>query len=195
MHDMAEVRVLRPGGLTADDIAFRQKLFSVVRETAIDDQGYMTESPLLKAMLLWPLETELFAERLAMRFHTKEVGLVIGIDTDGAILANGVARILKRLYMEHRPVAFLSMRRDLGGSYAFSFPAPEVLRGANTIIIEPFLSSKRWLPIRDCLEVIEGMKLNTNVSAIGTVIQCDGPPVGMKNGFRIESLYRGEFPD
>ncbi len=190
---LAEVRTLRPTGLLEEDIKFRQKLFSVIASAAIGDDGILTELPLLKAMLLRPAETEVFASRLARLFHTKEVTLVIGIDDHGAVLAHSVARILEGLYSSDRPVSFLSMKENHDGTYAFSLHAPEVLRGANAILIEPFLAPGRWPRIQTCLKSIEALSLNANVSAIGTVIEFDGRPAGTKNGFRVESLLSMEF--
>lgn len=192
---LAEVRTLRPAGLSEEDIKFRQKLFSVVASATIGDDGILTELPLLKAMLLRPTETEAFAERLAMRFHTKEVNLVIGIDNHGAVLAYSVARILGGLYPADRPVSFLAMSEKSGKDYAFSLHAPEALRGANAILVEPFLAPGHWTKIQACLQAIEGANLNTNVSAIGTIIKFKGRPAGMKNGFRIESLFSAGFVD
>lgn len=191
MTENSEVSLVASSIPERTDINFRKKLFAVATQATIGDDGTLTETQVLKSIFQRPLETEEFAKHLARRFYGKEVNLVVGVD-DGAILAHSVARILTDYYA-NRSVAALSIRQARTGEYGFSFPVTDVLRGANAIVVEPYLSPARWVPIQACLKLIEEAKVNTNVSAIGCVIQCEDAPLGMKNGFRVEALFYPKF--
>lgn len=171
------------------DVSLEQRLFATLFLGGIADDGSFNTDPVLRAVLLHPIDTAFFAGHLAAAFSHRQIQAVIGFEAPGYALAQSVANALTFSSSDEAGVAALFMERH-GTQYEFPgfLNARHELRGKHLLFVKPVLTPECCPMIQGCVEAVNQLAVNASLVSVAGLFQIG--ELSVKSSLQVTALKR-----